>query len=83
LPIIERALPSQEGQFRLPGGLTIPALGFVLTVWLIAHSDLDNFWISGLMVAVGTLIFWFCSHRRLRVGTSRGEIAEETTARLP
>jgi amino acid transporter len=83
LPFIERALPSQEGQFMLPGGLTIPALGFVLTVWLIAHSDLDNFWISGLMVAVGTLIFWFCSHRRLMVGVSRGEIAEETTARLP
>lgn len=64
LPVIERTVPSQPGQFRLPGGLAIPAVGLLLTIWLISHSTLDKFMIAGLMIAVGTLIFWLSSRRR-------------------
>lgn len=64
LPVIERTVPSQPGQFRLPGGLAIPAVGLVLTIWLISHSTADKFMIAGLMIAVGTLIFWLSSRRR-------------------
>lgn len=64
LPVIERTVPSQPGQFRLPGGLAIPAAGLVLTIWLISHSTADKFMIAGLMIAVGTLIFWLSSRRR-------------------
>lgn len=58
LPIIERTIPSQPGQFRLPGGLAIPVLGLLLTLWLMSHSTGEHFLIAGLIVAVGTLVFW-------------------------
>lgn len=63
LPIIERTMPSQEQQFRLPGGLAIPAAGFLLTVWLISHSTADVWLIVGVIVAVGTLIFWLSRNK--------------------
>ena len=66
LPIIERTIPAEEGQFGLPGGLTIPAVGFLLTIWLMTHSTVDNFLIAGAIVAVGTLIFWLCTRKDVR-----------------
>lgn len=66
LPVIERTMPAEEGQFRLPGGLTIPAVGFLLTIWLMSHSTLDNVLIAGAVVAVGTVIFWLCTRRTMR-----------------
>ncbi len=70
LPHIEKTLPAEEGQFRLPGGLTIPVIGFLLTVWLISHSTADNFLIGGLIIVVGSLVFWLCT---------RGEAKEEAS----
>lgn len=61
LPIIERTIPSEAGQFRLPGGLAIPAVGFLLTIWLMSHSTAEHFTIAALIVAVGTVVFWLCT----------------------
>ena len=63
LPIIERTMLSQPDQFRLPGGLTIPLIGLALTIWLISHSTAENFLIAGFIVAIGTVVFWFCTRR--------------------
>jgi amino acid transporter len=63
LPIIERTMPSQPEQFRLPGGLTIPAVALLLTLWLGSHSTAEHFMVTGIIVAVGTLVFWFCTRR--------------------
>lgn len=65
LPKIEKTIPAEEGQFRLPGGLTIPAIGFLLTIWLISHSTADNYVIAGLIIAVGTVLFWVCTCRKV------------------
>jgi amino acid transporter len=65
LPVIERTIPAQENQFKLPGGLAIPAAGFLLTLWLISHSTLENFAIAGLIIAVGTLVFWLSTRGRV------------------
>ena len=61
LPVIERTIPSEAGQFRLPGGLAIPAVGFLLTIWLMTHSTAEHFMIAALIVAVGTVVFWLCT----------------------
>lgn len=63
LPVIERRVAAEKDQFSLPGGLAIPAVGFVLTVWLIGHSTAENFLIAGAVVAVGTAIFWTSTRR--------------------
>ena len=65
LPIIERTIPSEPGQFRLPGGLTIPTIGFLLTIWLMTNSTVENFLIAGAIVAVGTVIFWLSTRRNV------------------
>lgn len=65
LPKIEKTIPAEEGQFRLPGGLTIPLIGFLLTIWLISHSTADNYIIAGLIIAVGTVVFWICTRRKV------------------
>lgn len=66
LPVIERTIPAEEGQFRLPGGYIIPVIGFVLTIWLMSHSTVDNLLIAGAVVAVGTVIFWLCTRGNVR-----------------
>jgi APA family basic amino acid/polyamine antiporter len=69
LPKIERSIPVETGQFRLPGGLTIPAVGFVLTIWLLSHSTFENFVIAGLVVAIGSVIFFVCTRKGVHSGS--------------
>lgn len=64
VPIIERTMPARPDQFRLPGGLAIPAIGFVLTIWLISHSTGGMWMIAGAMFAVGTLVFWLTTRAK-------------------
>ena len=65
LPVIERTIPAQDGQFKLPGGPTIPAIGFLLTMWLMSHSTVDNLLVAGMIVAIGTVVFWLCTRRNV------------------
>lgn len=64
VPIIERTMPSQQDQFKLPGRLAIPAIGFVLTIWLISHSTAGNWMIVGALFAAGTLVFWLSTRNK-------------------
>ena len=63
LPRIEKSLPEEQDQFKLPGGLAIPVLGFLLTVWLISHSTFENFSIAAVIVLIGTGVFWVSTRR--------------------
>ena len=57
LPKIETSLPKEPGQFALPGGLVIPACGFLLTIWLLSHSSMESFAIMGVVVALGSIVY--------------------------
>lgn len=61
LPVIERKLPAQPEQFRIPGGLIIPAIAMALTLWLLTHSTFQSVAITGAIIAVGSIMFWFCT----------------------
>jgi amino acid transporter len=61
LPVIERKLPTEAGQFRIPGGFVIPGIALVLTVWLLTHSTLQSVLITGAVVGVGSIVFGFCT----------------------
>ncbi|MBL8656007.1 MAG: amino acid permease [Altererythrobacter sp.] len=63
LPVIERSMTAQPGQFRLVGGLAIPALALVLTLWLLSHTALDNVVIASAVAAAGTIVFLGCTRR--------------------
>lgn len=64
LPKIERTVSPEEGQFKLPGGLTIPVIGFILTIWLISHSTAENYAITAVIMAVGSVLFWWCTRKK-------------------
>ena len=64
LPFIERSVPEQAGQFRLPGRLLIPIAAFVFTLWLLGQSTGQHLLIAALIVALGAIIFWFCTRSR-------------------
>ena len=67
LPVIrQRASKEQLAHaYRLSGGYTIPALAFVLCVWLVAQSELESWLIVGGLLVVG-LIPYFLTRRRNR-----------------
>lgn len=67
LPVIERTVPAQPDQFRLPGGLLIPALALILTLWLLSHTTLENAMIAAGVAAMASLVFL------IRSWTSRRE----------
>jgi basic amino acid/polyamine antiporter, APA family len=73
LPVIERCVAAQEGQFRLPGGLAIPAIAFVLTLWLLAHSTIDHVLATAAAVAVGSVIYVASTWGRSVVAAADGE----------
>ncbi|MES2326253.1 MAG: APC family permease [Pseudomonadota bacterium] len=63
LPFVERTIPAQEGQFRLPGRLLIPAIGFALTLWLMINSTVENFMITALVIAIGSGLYSISAKR--------------------
>ncbi len=63
LPVIERRLPAVPGQFRLPGGLAIPAVALLLTLWLLLHSTSANVAIAAAVVVAGSVVFAACAQR--------------------
>jgi amino acid transporter len=73
LPIIERSVATQPGQFRLPGGLAIPALALILTAWLLSHTEFDNVLITAAVAAAGTLVFLACTWRARRAEQISGD----------
>jgi len=57
LPAIERRMSPEEGQFRLPGGLAIPTIALLMTLWLLSHSTLENVFITFVVVIAGSFVF--------------------------
>ena len=70
LPVIEKKIPAEKEQFKLPGGLLIPAIGLLLTLWLITHSTSEHFAIAAVIVAAGSLVFWLSTRRNKKVPAS-------------
>ncbi len=67
LPVVKQkaAVEAEAGEFRLPGGYTIPVLAFLLCLWVISHSPLDSWLITGGLLIVG-LIPYFLTQRRMK-----------------
>ena len=58
LPALKRNIGEREGQFRLFGGPVIPAVAFLLCLWLTTHVSLRS-WLTMLaFAAVGAVMFY-------------------------
>lgn len=47
----------------------MPVVAFMLTIWLISQSTLENFVIAAAIISVGSVVFWFCTCDNYRAGT--------------
>ena len=63
LPVLHKKLGEYEGQFRLPGGMAIPMLALILSLWLMTHASLKSWLVTGLFMLAGGVLFWITSRR--------------------
>lgn len=59
LPVLQRRIGEHEGQFRLPGGLLIPALAVLVSLWLMSHAPLQSWLVTAAFIAVGAVVYAF------------------------
>jgi amino acid transporter len=57
LPILQRKLSKQPGQFHLPGGMTIPLLALLPSLWLASHASLKSWLVTGGFMFIGALLY--------------------------
>lgn len=59
LPVLHRRIGEYEGQFRLPGGLVIPVLALLVSLWLMTHAPLKSWLVTAAFMAAGAVIYAF------------------------
>jgi amino acid transporter len=57
LPVLHRKVGEYEGQFRLPGGLAIPALACLVSLWLMSHAPLESWLVTAVFMGVGAVVY--------------------------
>jgi APA family basic amino acid/polyamine antiporter len=63
LPVLHRKLGEYEGQFRLYGGMAIPAVAFVLSIWLMTHASLKSWLATAVFMLLGSVLYLFSRRR--------------------
>jgi len=57
LPVLHRKLGEFEGQFRLVGGMAIPILALVLSLWLMTHASMKSWLATGVFMLLGSVMY--------------------------
>jgi APA family basic amino acid/polyamine antiporter len=57
LPILHRKIGEYEGQFRLPGGMTVPVLALLPSLWLASHASLKSWLVTGGFMMAGAILY--------------------------
>ena len=57
LPVLHRKLGEYEGQFKLLGGMAIPVLALLLSVWLMTHASSKSWLVTGGFMVLGSIMF--------------------------
>jgi len=57
LPVLHRRLGERPGQFRLPGGMLIPVLALLPSLWLASHASLKSWLVTGGFVLAGAVLY--------------------------
>jgi len=64
LPVLPRKIEEDERQFSLPGGMAIPVLGLLLSLWLLTHASLDSWLATGGFMLLGSVFYLFTRRSR-------------------
>jgi len=68
LPIIRRRADEEARAkaFHLKGGFAIPAIAFVLCIWIAAQSTAKSWLVTGSLLLAGLLLYWIAQARGTR-----------------
>jgi amino acid transporter len=59
LPVLHRKIGEYEDQFRLPGGMAIPVLAVLVSLWLMSHAPLESWLVTAVFMGVGAVVYAF------------------------
>ena len=57
LPVLNRKLGEYEGQFRLHGGMVIPVVALVVSIWLTTHASMKSWVVTGVFMLLGSVLY--------------------------
>lgn len=57
LPVLHRKLGEYEGQFRLYGGMTVPAIALLISIWLMTHASQQSWLTTGGFMVLGGVLY--------------------------
>jgi APA family basic amino acid/polyamine antiporter len=57
LPNLQKTIEPVEGQFQLPGGLTIPVVALLLSLWLTTHASMESWVVTGAFAVLGSVFY--------------------------
>ncbi|MBI3299052.1 MAG: amino acid permease [Elusimicrobia bacterium] len=60
VPVLRRRMKAEPGSFRLPGGLLVPVIGVLATLWLGAQGGASEILWSAAILAAGFVIRALC-----------------------
>ncbi len=63
LPVLHRKLGEYEGQFRLHGGMAIPIVALVVSIWLMTHASMKSWLVTGVFMLLGSVMYVVTRHR--------------------
>ncbi|NNK32108.1 MAG: amino acid permease [Xanthomonadales bacterium] len=71
LPVLHRKLGEFNGQFRLRGGMAVPTLALLLSLWLMTHASLKSWLVTGVFMAAGSVLYFLTRQKRGAPAASR------------
>jgi amino acid transporter len=57
LPVLHRKLGEYEGQFNLWGGMTVPVVALLISVWLMTHASLKSWLLTAGFMVLGSILY--------------------------
>ncbi len=67
LPVLQRKKGEYEGQFRLHGGLLIPVVALVVSIWLTTHASMKSWVVTGVFMLLGSVLYLATKRRKQSV----------------
>jgi amino acid transporter len=68
LPRLRARFGGEEGALRLPGGMLIPIVAFVISIWLLAQAKWDAVLLTAAFVGAGGVLYAIARRRGARSG---------------
>jgi APA family basic amino acid/polyamine antiporter len=63
LPVLHKKHAEYEGQFRLYGGMLVPVVAFIVSIWLMTHASLKSWVATGVFMILGGVLYYITNRR--------------------